>query len=345
MGTQFSQVFPPRPTFTAANIPPSQQGRVFLITGGTSGIGFELARTLYTHGPGSKVYITARTEEKARSAIAAIKASLAELDFILLELSDLVSIKESVEAFGKKEDRLDILFNNAGVSQPPVGSVSAQGYELQLAVNCLGPFLLTKLLLPLLQVAAATPATLPESEPGLESGSGSESGCEAIQPPRVLWTSSQVAELSSHPEGILISDLTNPPNDPVRNYTTSKVGNWFLAGEFARRYGGSGGIISVALNPGATNTNLFRTAKIMKLLAWPLLHNAKDAACTALFAAFSPEISLQNHGRDVYVIPFGRVHGSIPTRLVDAMKGTDEGGTGRAGEVWGWCEEQIREYY
>jgi NADP-dependent 3-hydroxy acid dehydrogenase YdfG len=59
MGAQFSQFFPPRPNFTSENLP-DQQGKVFLITGGTSGIGFELAKILYRHG--GKVYITARND-------------------------------------------------------------------------------------------------------------------------------------------------------------------------------------------------------------------------------------------------------------------------------------------
>ncbi|KAL4954327.1 hypothetical protein BDW69DRAFT_163344 [Aspergillus filifer] len=332
MGAQFSQFFPPKPTFTEKDLPPTQD-KVFLITGGTSGIGFELAKILYRHG-GSKVYITGRTEEKAKAAIQAIKAAVSnhnhqgqgKLDYIILELSDLTSIRASAEQFMAKESRLDVLWNNAGVSQPPVGSVSKQGHELQLAVNALGPFLFTRLLLPLLESTASTTAL----------------GSSTISPPRVIWTSSQVSELSSPPQGIIMDELAHPPTDNVRNYLNSKTGNMFLSAELARRYGGESGIISVAMNPGAANSNLFRTAKIMKLFAYPLLYSPHHAAHTGLYAGLSADVSAENNG--CYVIPFGRIHGSVPERLLSAMRTVDEGGTGRAKEFWEFCEGVVKEY-
>ncbi|KAL4747485.1 hypothetical protein BDW72DRAFT_209617 [Aspergillus terricola var. indicus] len=322
MSAQFSQFFPPRPTFTGENLP-DQQGKVFLITGGTSGIGFELAKILYRHG--GKVYITARSEEKAKKAIQKIQTSVpnhhGELDSIILELDDLGSIKASVEAFKAKESKLDILWNNAGVSQPPLGSVSKQGHELQLAVNCFGPFLLTEMLLPLLDTAVTSSAC-----PGSV---------------RVIWTSSQVAELSSPDEGIIMSELISPPKDNVRNYLNSKTGNWFLSAEFARRHGPRG-IISVALNPGAANTNLLKNARLMKILSYPLLHRADLAAHTELYAGFSPAISLQNNG--CYVVPFGRIHDQVADKLLRAMKVAEDGGTGRAKEFWEFCEARTKDY-
>ncbi|KAL2826425.1 hypothetical protein BDW59DRAFT_145165 [Aspergillus cavernicola] len=328
MGAQFSQFFPPQPTFTEHDVP-SQKGRVFLITGATSGIGFELAQILYRQG--GKVYITGRTEEKAKKAIQLIQDSVpqgnhpdnqGQLDFIVLELDDLRTIKASAEAFKAKESKLDVLWNNAGVSQPPLGSVSKQGYELQLATNCLGPFLFTQMLLPLLDAAVSS-----SPSPG------------AV---RVVWLSSQVAELSSPPEGIIMSELTNPPKDNICNYLNSKVGNWFLSAEFARRYGDRG-IISVSLNPGAANTNLLKYAKWMKMLSYPLLHNPQLAAYTELYAGLSPSISLQNNG--CYVIPFGRVHNAVAESLLVAMKVKEDGGTGRAKEFWEFCEEKSKDYH
>ncbi|KAL4737951.1 hypothetical protein BDV11DRAFT_206345 [Aspergillus similis] len=322
MMVQFSQFFPPRPTFTLANLP-DQQGRVFLITGGTSRVWFELAKILYRHG--GRVYITARNEEKAKKAIQEIQASVpnhyGEIGFITLELDDLTSIKASSEAFKAKESKLDILWNNAGVSQPPLGSVSKQGHELQLAVNCFGPFLFTQMLLPLLDTAAASSAS-----PGSVM---------------VIWTSSQVAELSSPDEGIIMSELASAPKKNVRNYLNSKTGNWFLSAEFARRYGPRG-IVSVALNPGAANTNLLKNAKLMKILSYPLLHRADLAAHTELYAGFSPEISLQNNG--CYVVPFGRIHDQVADKLSSAMKVAEDGGTGRAKEFWEFCEARTRDY-
>ncbi|RDH18155.1 NAD(P)-binding protein [Aspergillus niger ATCC 13496] len=320
MGAQFSQFFPPRPTFTPDDLP-QQSGKVVLITGGASGIGFEVAKVLYRKG--AKVYIAGRSESAAQAAILAIqksvpenaKSSTGELHFLELHLDDLTTIKSTVSTFSAIELKLDLLFNNAGVSQPPLGSVSQQGIELQLATNCLGPFLLTQLLTPLLEAAAS-----------------SESELTTAGSVRVIWTSSQVAELSAPPEGIIMSELTNPPKDAVRNYVTSKLGNWFLSTEMARRYGEKG-IVSVAQNPGAANTNLLRNARWMKLLSWPLLHSPALAAHTVLYAGLSGELGLENNG--AYVVPWGRLHDAVAPTLLDAMKRKEEGGTGRASAIFG----------
>ncbi|KAL4864480.1 hypothetical protein BDV12DRAFT_205669 [Aspergillus spectabilis] len=251
MSIRILAVLPPRPTFTEESLP-HQQGRVLLITGGASGIGFELAKILSCHS--GKVYITGHTKEKEMQAIqASVSDHQGQLDFITLELNDLRSTKASGEAFKAKDCKLGIMWNNAGVSQPPLGSVSKQGHELQLAVNCLGPFLFTQMLLPLLDTAAAS-----SSSPGLVA-------------------------LSSPPGGNIMSELTSAPKDNVRNYLNSKTGNWFLSAEFARRYGHRG-IVSVALNPGAANTNLLKNVKLMKISAYPLLYKSVCAAHTELYA-------------------------------------------------------------
>ncbi|KAJ5735606.1 NAD(P)-binding protein [Penicillium malachiteum] len=323
MGIQFSQVFPPKPSFASSNIP-SQAGKVILITGAASGIGFELAKILY--GKGAKVYIAGRSEEKARAAIEAIQRDVPQVDggalvFLPLCLDDLTTIKGTVEAFQKKESRLDMLFNNAGVSQPPAGSLSQQGIELQLATNCLGPFLLTSLLRPLLENSTkiAQPGTV-----------------------RVIWTSSQVVEFSTPPEGMIMSQLTNPPKDAVVNYTNSKLGNWFLAVEMARR-DGENGILSVAQNPGAANTNLLRNARLMKFFTRPLLHSPILAAHTLLYAGFSPDLTLENQVES-YVIPWGRIHPGVADNLRHAIDRSEDGGSGRAKEFWEFCEKATREY-
>lgn len=298
-----------------------QDGKVFLITGGTSGIGLELAKILYKKK--GRVYITGRSEEKGRQAIKDIQAaesSGGSLEFLQLNLDDLASIKASVETFKARESKLNILWNNAGVSQPPVGSVSKQGIELQLATNCLGPFLFTQLLLPLLEATAA------DSAPGSV---------------RTVWSGSQVIELSSPPQGIIINELRTPPKDKSRNYTNSKTRNMFLASEFARRIGSSG-IISVSLNPGAASTNLFRHTPSLNYLAWPLLYKATQAANTHLYAGLSTDITTEENG--CYVTPWGRIWTKMRPDLLEAMKLESDGGSGRAAEFWDFCQEKTHDY-
>ncbi|KAF2203655.1 short-chain dehydrogenase [Delitschia confertaspora ATCC 74209] len=321
MGAQFSQFFPGKPTYTAANVG-SQQGKVFIVTGGYAGIGFELTKILFAKG--GKVYIAGRSEEKAREAISKIREVVKDsnggaLEFLHLELDDLSSIKASAEEFKSKESKLDVLWNNAGVSQPPLGSVSKQGFELQLATNCLGPFLFTQLLMPLLEAA------VPQAD---------------TNSVRVVWLGSQMIELSAPQGGINISELFNPPKDKVRTYTTSKVGNYFLATELARKKGGKG-IISVSLNPGAANTSLLRNTPWMKVLSLPLLYKAELAAYSELYAGLSEDITMEKNG--CYVVPWGRIQ-PIREDLANAAKTKEEGGLGRAQEFWDFCEEKTKEY-
>ncbi|KAK3337582.1 hypothetical protein B0T19DRAFT_79267 [Cercophora scortea] len=332
---QLQQFFPPKPTFSEADVPP-QDGKVFIVTGGSSGIGLELCKILYRKN--GRVYIAGRREPKARQAIQEIlnatpaASSSGTLEYLPLDLADLSSIKTAVDAFKAKESHLHVLWNNAGVSQPPLGSLSTQGIELQLATNCLGPFLFTQLLLPLLKSTAATAAA--------EDPSSASSV-------RVIWTSSQIAELSAPKEGIVVSELRTPPKNTTRNYVNSKTGNIFLATELARRQQQQAqtqepSVISVALNPGAASTDLFRHTPMTKYLAWPLLHSAKLAALTQLYAGLSGDVTAEKNG--CYVVPWGRV-GVLRKELVDASKAVGEdGGTGRAAEFWEWCVEMTREF-
>jgi hypothetical protein len=157
MGVIFSQFFPPAPILTEKNLP-SQSGKVFIVTGGASRIGYELVTVLFRAG--GKLYIAGRSEEKARQSTDKIKATSpkispnGQLEFLYLEWDDLSTINPAVDLFAKQESKPDILWNNAGVSLPPLGSTSSQGNELQMTTNCLGPYLFTQLLLPLLQAAA-----------------------------------------------------------------------------------------------------------------------------------------------------------------------------------------------
>lgn len=80
-----------------------------------------------------------------------------------LDLSDLSTIKGSAQAFLSAENRLDVVWHNAGVMMPPSGSKSKQGYELQLGTNVIGPWLFQSFLAPLMQQTAALPDTPKDS--------------------------------------------------------------------------------------------------------------------------------------------------------------------------------------
>jgi NAD(P)-dependent dehydrogenase (short-subunit alcohol dehydrogenase family) len=121
-----------------------QHGKVFIVTGGASGIGLELVKVLYQKG--GRVYIAGRSEDKARQAMRDIQTaappsnSHGSLEFLQLDLADLASIKASADAFKAKESRLDVLWNNAGVSQPPLGSVSNRASNYSSRPTAWAPF-------------------------------------------------------------------------------------------------------------------------------------------------------------------------------------------------------------
>ena len=322
MGNMWSQIFPPKATFTTAEVT-SQAGRVFLVTGGTSGVGLELSRILYHAG--GHVYITARSSESAERAIADLKSTPpcnpclsaassrnpGRISYLVLRLDDLTTIHSAAESFLSKEKHLHVLFNNAGVSlMTSPTSLTPQGHELHLATNCLGPYLLTTLLLPALQSAAAI------------------SPAHTV---RIIWAASIVVDTA--PQGGFNPSIDLPPNAPPllktemnANYTLSKVGNWFLASEMARRYGNhggsggansqhmdatastnqngnktgssgsssssDGGIISLAINPGNLYTNLLRTTSPwIVFLVRPLLYAPRFGAYSYLWTGLGDEVT------------------------------------------------------
>jgi NAD(P)-dependent dehydrogenase (short-subunit alcohol dehydrogenase family) len=131
---------------------PDLTGRRVLVTGATSGLGYETALELLRHGAG--VTIAARNPEKSEQAAAKLTAATGKTPEILaLDLSDLQGVETAVEQFGKTNDSLDLLVNNAGVMAPPYRQ-TADGFELQMGTNHLGHFALTARLLPLLLKSA-----------------------------------------------------------------------------------------------------------------------------------------------------------------------------------------------
>ncbi|PMD21370.1 NAD(P)-binding protein [Hyaloscypha hepaticicola] len=322
MGNQISQAFPPEAKLTEKNLP-DQTGKVFIVTGSSSGVGKELAQILYSHN--AKVYLAARSEEKTNAAIESIKAafpnSKGEAIYLHLDLDDLTTIKASADDFLSKEDKLNVLFNNAGVMIPPQGSKTKQGYELQLGTNNVAPFLFTKLLTPILIKTAK------------------------LEPPgivRVVWTSSSIAEAGSPKNGVNMDNLDYKVDKPAwHKYGVSKAGNVLHAKEYANRYKGDG-LISVALNPGNLKTPLQRHVPgwQMVLFNW-ILHTPIHGAYTELFAGLSPDVTQDHNG--AWIIPWGRI-APIRKDLEAAGKSEKEGGTGVAAKFWEWTEEQVKPY-
>ncbi|KAJ3462252.1 hypothetical protein MRS44_010805 [Fusarium solani] len=125
--SMFSQFFPPKPKFIGDDIPDLTE-KVFLVTGSNTGVGKEVSNIL--HSKNAVVYIAARNQAKAQSAIDDIRSrnanSIGALKFLQLDLSDLRSCSSATGRFLATESQLDALFNNAGVLLPPQGSKTTQ---------------------------------------------------------------------------------------------------------------------------------------------------------------------------------------------------------------------------
>ncbi|TFK39296.1 NAD-P-binding protein [Crucibulum laeve] len=137
-------------------------GKVAIVTGGNAGIGLATVRHLARSH--AKVYLAARSESKATAAIAALKKEFEEKGLLWgkdygeilwqkLDLSDPRDAKKSAEEFLKKEERLDVLVNNAGMLSAPY-EIGKDGVSTMVVVNYISPFVFTRTLLPLLQKTA-----------------------------------------------------------------------------------------------------------------------------------------------------------------------------------------------
>jgi len=308
----------PAPTFTEKTLP-DQTGRVHIVTGGYAGVGQELAAILYSKG--ATVYVAGRSKEKAFKSIDQAKfnhpTSTGRLEFLLLDLNDLASIKTCVEAFCSRESRLDVLVNNAGVMFPPAGTTTKQGHDLQFGTNCLGPHLFTKLLHPILihTAKSAPPNTV-----------------------RVLWASSSAIEVMAPPGGIAENTTTHSPkilSSQQTNYGQTKVGNVLLAHE-TQQYLRQHNIVSVSFNPGNLRTELQRHLKgVMACVVDLTLHPAIYGAYTELYSGWSEDVKPD----DLYVMPWGRRGAELVRK--DIRVGIERG---LAERFWGWCERETAEY-
>lgn len=215
--------------WSAENIP-DQKGKVVIVTGSSSGIGYEAARVIANKG--AEVIIAVRSLDKGEAAAQKIRSQYKDADVkvMKLDLADLSSVKTFAEEFRSKYSRLDRLINNAGVMIPPY-SRTKDGFELQFGTNHLGHFALTG---QLSEILAATPDS------------------------RVVNVASGAHKFGK----IDFDDLTWEKRGYTawRAYGMSKIANLYFTYELNRRLKAAGiGTIATAAHPGYTATELQRT--------------------------------------------------------------------------------------
>jgi len=247
---------------------PDLTGRLVIVTGANSGLGFGLTGRLAAAG--AEVIMAVRNLDKGADAAARIRElqPAARLDVRQLDLASLASVAEFAEAILADGRALDILINNAGVMAPPQRGVTEDGFELQFGSNHLGPFALTGRLLPALRKA---------------------------EHPRVMSTSSIVARRGRIDFDDLQSEKKYVPYDA---YGLSKLANLMFARELqVRSDAADWGILSTAAHPGGTATNLQTSGpregrELPKFGQWLLgriMQSVDTGILPSLYAATSPD--------------------------------------------------------
>ncbi len=236
--------------------------RVCLVTGASSGIGKKTALGLARKG--ATVILLCRDRGRGEAALSEIKAESGN-DRVALELCDLSSqrsIRAFAEGFEARHPALHVLVNNAGLI---VGerTITEDGLELTFALNHLGYFLLTTLLLDLLKKSA---------------------------PARIVNVASEAQSIGR----IDFEDLGGErAYNPMRAYCQSKLANVVFTYELARRLEGTG-VTANCLHPGAVGTNFGQTGtpffRFLVRLGKPFLLSEEKGAETSIFLASDPEI-------------------------------------------------------
>ena len=242
-----------------------QGGRVAIVTGANTGLGYETALALA--GKGARVVLACRHRERAEEARDRIRSRhpSAELEVRLIDTGSLGSVRRFAEEFKRDHDRLDLLINNAGIMITPYFRTE-DGFEGQLGVNYLGHFLLTGLLMPRITGTAGS---------------------------RIVSLYSVAAGWGGmHFEDIHFEERY----DARRSYSQSKMACLMFALELNQRLRRAGlEAISLAAHPGFSRSELSRNMPLhlrlfVRFTAPFLLQSSAAGALPTLFAALGPDL-------------------------------------------------------
>jgi NAD(P)-dependent dehydrogenase (short-subunit alcohol dehydrogenase family) len=267
-------------------------GRVALVTGANSGIGFETTRALAEHG--AHVVMACRDQAKARQAYDELDNDLgrSSLEVLPLDLADLGSVREAAASFLARHARLDLLVNNAGIMGAP-HRLTAAGFELHMATNHLGHFALTGLLLDRIVTTERS---------------------------RIVGVSSHLHRIGRlRRDDVAGARIANPWDA----YGTSKLANLLFVAELQRRLAGDGlRAIAVAAHPGWTRSNLagngadLKGGRVRRKLARAAGTTIGQPTAAGALPVLCAATSSSVHGGQ-YVGPSGALELSGPPRVVN----------------------------
>lgn len=236
--------------------------RTILLTGANTGIGRATAMALARAG--ASLYLAGRSEERHRDVLAAIRSGGGRASFLPLDLGSLSSVRELAARFTALGEPLHVLVNNAGIAG--AHGLTTDGFELAFGVNHLGHFLLTELLLEVLQRSA---------------------------PSRIV----NVASVAHEDVQRLEWDTLRRPTRTLtglQEYAVSKLCNVLHARELSRRLEGTG-VTTYSLHPGVVASDIWRR------VPWGVRHvmtrfmdSTEAGAATPVHCATSDEVARQS---------------------------------------------------
>ncbi|MCB4799750.1 SDR family oxidoreductase [Neotamlana laminarinivorans] len=246
-------------------------GKTFVITGTTSGTGFEAAKILLSKG--AKVVMLNRNLQKAEATIATLKKELGNtinVTNIRMDLASQASVKEAASEVLKTVPQIDALMLNAAIAQVPKQTFTVDGVESQMGVNHYSNFLLQALLFPRIEASNGRIVTV--------GSMGYNLGIKTIQFDDLNW------DKNYNPNGV---------------YSQSKLAQIMTAYELQDKLKQAGitNVKTYACHPGASSTSLIKTSgslltrfiwQIMKLT--PMVQSAEKGAYPELMCATEPDL-------------------------------------------------------
>lgn len=265
-------------------------GKTFLITGATSGTGFEASRILASKG--AKVVMLNRNPQKSENVIATIKEELgsnADVSSITMDLGNQASVKRAAEKVLQKVTRIDALMCNGAIAQVPRQKMTVDGFESQLGVNYYGHFTLQALLFPLIEKSKGRIVTV--------GSMGYNMGIKTIKFDDMNW------------------DKNYQQNDA---YSQSKLAQIMTIYELQDRLEKAGrtDVKAYACHPGSSKTSLIKTSGnlITKILFGlmslsPMVQSAEKGSYPELMCATEENLDQKGFygptGRNNWVGPVG----------------------------------------
>lgn len=268
----------------------SLKGKTFVITGTTSGTGFEATRILLSKG--AKVVMLNRNANKAKDVMATLKSELGneiELSNIILDLADQASVRKAAAEVIEKVPQIDVLICNGAIAQVPKQVLTVDGFESQMGVNQYGHFTLQALLFPLIEKSAGRIVVV--------GSEGYKMGLKTIKFDDLNW---------------------DKDYNGNHAYSQSKLAQIMTVYELQERLSKAGKttVKAYACHPGASSTSLIKTSgSLMTRLIWqlmkisPLVQSAEKGSYPELMCATEPDLDQAGFygptGRNYWTGPVG----------------------------------------